>query len=113
MNALVNNVRLVGRLGHTPEVKTVGKDKKMSRFSLATNESYRNAKGEKMEETQWHNLVLWGKQAEIAGQYLEKGKEIAVDGRIVNRSYDDKDGQKRYITEIVVNGFLMLGDKRV
>ena len=94
-----------------PEVKTLESGKQMVRFSLATNESYRNAKGERITETQWHNLVAWGKTADLAGQYLKKGSEVAVEGKLINRSYEGKDGVKRFITEVVVNGFLMLGSK--
>ncbi|MCW3119918.1 MAG: ssb [Chitinophagaceae bacterium] len=80
---------------------------------MATTESYRNAQGEKVTETQWHHLVVWDKVAEIAEKYLDKGKEIAVEGKLVNRSYTDKDGNKRYITEVQVNELLMLGGKSV
>jgi single-strand DNA-binding protein len=83
----------------------------MARFSVATNESYRNAKGEKVTETQWHNLVAWGKLAEIVEKYLVKGKEVAVEGKLINRSYNDKEGNKKYITEIQVNELKMLGAK--
>ena len=78
---------------------------------MATTEVYRNAKGEKIKETQWHNLVAWGKLAEIAEKYLSVGKEVAVEGKLVSRSYNDKDGNKKYITEIQVNELLMLGAK--
>ena len=78
---------------------------------MATNETYRNAKGEKVTETQWHNLVAWGKLAEIIEKYIGKGKEVAIEGKLVNRSYTDKDGIKKYITEIQVNELLMLGAK--
>jgi single-strand DNA-binding protein len=83
----------------------------MARFSLATSESYKNDKGERVEETQWHNLIAWGKTAEIAGKYLSKGKEVAVEGKLVTRQYTDKDGNKRYTTEIVVNDLLLIGNK--
>jgi len=106
-----NKVQLIGNLGMNPEVKTLESGKQMVRFSLATNESYRNAKGERITETQWHNLVAWGKTADLAGQYLKKGSEVAVEGKLINRSYEGKDGVKRFITEVVVNGFLMLGSK--
>ena len=111
MNALVNKVQLIGNLGKEPEVKTLESGKKMARFSVATNESYRNAKGEKVTETQWHNLVAWGKLAEIVEKYLVKGKEVAIEGKLINRSYNDKDGNKKYITEIQVNELRMLGAK--
>jgi single-strand DNA-binding protein len=109
MYALKNKVQLIGNLGNAPEVKTTESGKKLARFSVATNESYRNAKGEKVTETTWHNLVAWGKVAEIAEKYLTKGKEVAVEGKLINRSYTDKDGNKKYITEVEVNEILMFG----
>ncbi len=111
MYALKNKVQLIGNLGNAPEVKTTESGKKLARFSVATNESYRNANGEKVTETTWHNLVAWGKVAEIAEKYLTKGKEVAVEGKLINRSYTDKDGNKKNVTEVEVNEILMLGDK--
>ncbi|HMK27266.1 MAG TPA: single-stranded DNA-binding protein [Chitinophagaceae bacterium] len=111
MYALKNKVQLIGNLGNAPEVKTLESGKKMARFSVATSESYRNAKGEKVTETQWHNLVAWGKVAEIVEKYLGKGKEVAIEGKLISRSYNDKEGNKKYITEIQVNELLMLGAK--
>ena len=111
MYALKNKVQLIGNLGNAPEVKTTESGKKLARFSVATNESYRNAQGEKVTETTWHNLVAWGKVAEIAEKYLNKGSEIAIEGKLINRSYTDKDGNKKYITEVQVNELLMLGSK--
>ena len=111
MYALKNKVQLIGNLGNKPEIKTLDGGKKLARFSVATNETYRNAKGEKVTETQWHNLVAWGRVAEIAEKYLDKGSEVAIDGKLMNRSYNDKDGHKKYITEIQVNEVLMLGEK--
>ncbi|MGB4846030.1 MAG: single-stranded DNA-binding protein [Ferruginibacter sp.] len=111
MYALKNKVQLIGNLGNDPEVKTTENGKKLARFSVATNESYRNASGEKVTETTWHNLVAWGKAAEIAEKYLNKGSEIAIEGKLINRSYTDKDGNKKYITEVQVNELLMLGSK--
>lgn len=112
MYALKNKVQLIGNLGAAPEVKTLSGGKKMARFSMATNETYRNAKGEKVEETQWHNIVAWGKVAEIAEKYLAKGSEVAIEGKLINRSYTDKDGVKKYITEVQLNELLMLGEKK-
>ena len=109
MYALKNKVQLIGNLGNAPEVKTTESGKKLARFSVATNESYRNAKGEKVTETTWHNLVAWGKVAEIAEKYLTKGKEVAVEGKLINRSYTDKEGNKKYISEVEVNEILMFG----
>jgi single-strand DNA-binding protein len=110
MNAMKNKVQLIGNLGMTPEVKDIN-GKKLVRFSIATNENYKNAKGEKVTETQWHNLIAWGKIAEIAEKYLQKGSEVAIEGKLLNRNYTDKTGVKRYITEIQVNDLLMLGQK--
>lgn len=111
MYALKNKVQLIGNLGNAPEIKSITGGKKMARFSMATNETYRNAKGEKVTETQWHNIVAWGKVAELAEKYLSKGSEIAIEGKLINRSYTDKDGTKKYITEVQLNELLMLGDK--
>lgn len=112
MYALKNKVQLIGNLGNNPEIRTIDNGKKMARFSVATNETYRTAKGEKVTETQWHNLVAWGKVAEIAEQFLSKGSEVAIEGKLVNRNYTDKDGVKRYVTEVQVNEVLMLGEKK-
>ncbi len=111
MYALKNKVQLIGNLGNAPEVKTTESGKKLARFSVATNESYRNAKGEKVTETTWHNLVAWGKVAELAEKYLTKGKEVAIEGKLINNSYTDKDGNKKYSTEVQVTEILMLGSK--
>ena len=111
MNTLVNRVQLIGRLGNDPEIKEFENDRVMAKISLATNEYYRNASGEKVTDTNWHNLVAWGKVANIASKYLKKGSEIAIEGRLVNRDYEDKEGNKRYITEVVVNEILMLDKK--
>lgn len=111
MNALKNKVQLIGNLGAAPEIKTLEGGRKMARFNIATNESYRNAQGEKINETQWHNLVAWGKVADIVEKYLTKGKEVVVEGKLVSRSYNDKEGSKKYITEVQVNELLMLGEK--
>jgi single-strand DNA-binding protein len=111
MYALKNKVQLIGNLGNNPEIKTLDGGKKLARFSVATHEVYRNTKGEKVTETQWHNLVAWGKVAEIAEKFLAKGSEIAIEGKLMNRTYNDKDGVKKYFTEVQVNELLMLGDK--
>jgi len=109
MKTLRNSVQLIGNLGMDPEVKETSNGKKVAKFSLATSETYRDKQGEKVTQTQWHNLVIWGGLADIAGTYLKKGKQIAVEGKLSNRSYDDKEGKRRYITEIVVNDLVMLG----
>jgi single-strand DNA-binding protein len=112
MYALKNKVQLIGNLGNAPEIKNTDSGKKVARFSMATNDSYKKENGERVTETQWHNLVAWGKVAELAEQYLNKGSEIAIEGKITHRDYTDKDGIKRYITEVVVNEILLL-DKKV
>jgi len=106
MNTLKNSVRLTGFLGSNPEVKTFSNDKTLARVSIATHERYRNGQGEWITDTQWHNLVFWGKQALFAQKSLSKGSEIAVEGKLVNRQYVDKDGVTRYVTEINVNEIL-------
>lgn len=111
MYNLKNRVQLIGHLGMDPDVKQLDSGRNMAKFSLATNGTYKNQKGEKITDTQWHNLVAWGKTAEIAEKYLKKGSEVAVDGKLTSRSYEDKDGVKKYITEVVVNEILMLGGK--
>ena len=111
MYALKNKVQLIGNLGAKPEVKKLESGKKMATLNLATSESYRNANGEKITETQWHRLVVWGKVADVAEKYLDKGREIAIEGKLINRSYTDKDGKKKYVTEVQVNELLMLGAK--
>lgn len=112
MNTLNNKVQLIGRLGNAPEIKTTAAGKKMARISIATNTLYRNAQGERVKETQWHNLVAWGRIAEIAEEFLVKGQEVAVEGKLVNRSYEDQAGLKRYTTEVIVNEFMMLGSRQ-
>jgi single-strand DNA-binding protein len=109
MNSLKNKVQLIGHLGNDPEMVTLENGSKLAKFSLATNETYKNAEGEKVTDTQWHNIVAWGKIAEIAENYLSKGKEIMVEGKLMSRSYETKEGEKRYITEIKCNELLMLG----
>jgi single-strand DNA-binding protein len=111
MNGLRNSVRLIGHIGANPETKELEGGKKVSRFTLATDEIYKNAKGEKVKDTVWHNIVMWGKTASIAEKYLEKGAEIAIEGKLTNRSYTSKEGEKKYITEIIVGELLMLGKK--
>ncbi|RYE31724.1 MAG: single-stranded DNA-binding protein [Sphingobacteriaceae bacterium] len=112
MSNLRNSVRLVGNLGTNPEVKSFDQNKKVAKLALATNETYHNQKGEKVTDTQWHNLIFWGRQAEIAETYLKKGDEIGIEGKLTSRNYTDKEGIKHYITEIVVNEILMLGSKK-
>lgn len=108
MNTLRNRVQLIGNLGMDPEIKTLEGGKKMVKFSLATSDSYKNADGQKITDTTWHNLVAWNGIAEIAGKYLKKGQQVAVEGRIVYHTYEDKSGTTKYYTDIVVNELLML-----
>ncbi|WP_452230766.1 single-stranded DNA-binding protein [Lacinutrix sp. MEBiC02404] len=109
MNTLRNKVQLIGNLGNDPEIINLETGKMLARFSIATNESYKNAKGEKVTDTQWHNVVAWGKTAEIVEKYVTKGKEIAIEGKLTTRSWDDKEGVKRYMTEVVCTELLMFG----
>jgi len=109
MKSLRNSVQLIGNLGMDPEVKQVTNGRKMARFSLATSETYKNDKGEKVTDTQWHNIIIWGGLAEVAEKYLKKGKQIAVEGRLETTSYDDKDGQRKFFTQVNVNDLMMLG----
>jgi single-strand DNA-binding protein len=111
MNNLRNRVQLIGNLGMKPEIKTLESGKKLAKFSIATNETYKNAKGEKITDTQWHNVIAWNKTAEIAEMFLDKGKEVAIEGKLTTRSWDDEQGNKRYMTEIVCSEVLMLGVK--
>lgn len=111
MASLRNSVQLIGRLGKDPEVKTFDKGKKLATFTLATNETYTNQKGEKVQDTQWHNLIVWGKLVTTVSNYLKKGSEIAIEGKLVHRSYETSGGEKKYVTEINVNDLVMLGGK--
>ncbi len=111
MNSLRNKVQLIGNLGNDPEIINLDSGKKLAKFSIATNDSYKNAKGEKIQNTEWHNVVAWGKTAEIIENYVTKGNEIAIEGKLTTRSWDDKEGVKRYTTEVVCNELLMLGNK--
>ena len=111
MSTLRNSVQLIGRLGKDPEVRTFDSGKKQASFSIATSETYKNQKGEKVEDTQWHNIVIWGKLVDVAQRYLKKGNEVAVSGKLVHREYETSGGEKRYITEINVSDLVMLGGK--
>ena len=110
MSTLRNKVQLIGRLGNDPEVRNFDSGKTMATFSLATNESYTNNKGEKVEDTQWHNIVAWGKKVSVIENYLKKGSEIAIEGKLINRQYE-KEGETKYVTEISLNELLMLDKK--
>ncbi len=111
MNNLRNKVQLIGHLGTAPIVKEFGKEKKVANFSLATKEVFYNKEGERVEDTQWHNLVCWNKTAELASQYLDKGSQIAIEGKLTTEAWEDKNGSKRYTTKVVVNELMMLGGK--
>ena len=111
MNALKNRVQLIGNLGQAPVVKLLDNGKKVARMSIAINESYKNGKGENMNDTYWHTIVAWGKTAEMAEKFLVKGSEVAIEGKLVSRVYTTNDGQKRYITEVVANELLLLTRK--
>lgn len=108
MNALRNKVSLIGRLGAQPELVTLESGKTLARFSIATNERFKDKKGEWQTLTQWHNMTAWGNTATLVGRILSKGQEVIVEGRLVNKSYETKSGEKRYTTEIEVNEFLAL-----
>jgi len=103
MNTLSNSVRLTGHIGDAPEIKVTENQKKLAKISLATKSYRKDAAGEQVKETTWHQIVLWEKQAELAEKYLVKGSKIAIEGRLTNRFYTDKDGVKRYATEVIVN----------
>lgn len=108
MNTMKNRVQLIGHVGNNPEVKTF-EGVKVANLTLATNENYTNKKGEKVEQTDWHRVVAWDRKAEIIEKFVSKGKEIAIEGKLSTRSYDDKEGIKRYVTEVVVSDILLLG----
>ena len=112
MNNLRNRVQLIGHLGMNPEIKTLEKGTKLARFSLATNDTFKNAQGEKITETEWHNIVLWRAQAEFAEKYLKKGFTIYVEGKLRTRSWEDKDKVKRYSVEIVADTLTVLNGRR-
>lgn len=111
MSTLRNKVQLIGHVGSEPEIVNLESGKKLAKFSLATNENYKNAKGEKVTDTQWHNIVAWGKTAELVENYVPKGKEVGIEGKLTSRSYEDKEGHKRWITEVVCNELLLMGSK--
>ncbi|WP_167498092.1 single-stranded DNA-binding protein [Flavobacterium resistens] len=103
-----NRVQLIGNVGGEPEIRTLETGKKVAHLTIATNDYYKNDKGEKVQQTEWHRVTAWGKVAEIIEKYVVKGKEIAVEGKLTHRSYDDKNGEKRYVTEVIVNDVLLL-----
>lgn len=112
MNKISNTVRLIGNCGFDPEVRELAKGRKVARISVATHETYTNGEGEKVTDTQWHTVVAWGQTADALQRLVRKGSGIALEGRLVHRSYQAKDGLKRYVTEIVLNDFRLVGAKR-
>ncbi|MCD4695662.1 MAG: single-stranded DNA-binding protein [Bacteroidales bacterium] len=111
MNALKNRVQLIGNLGKDPEIKTFDGGKTKARFSMATSDYYKKENGEKVTETQWHNIVAWNGTAKIVEKFLKKGNEVIIEGKLTTRSWDDKEGKKHYITEVVANEILLLKSK--
>ena len=111
MNTLRNKVQLIGRLGGEPEIVTFQDGNKMAKFSMATDDSYKDKEGVKVERAYWHNVVVRGGLVSVVDNYVKKGQEIAVEGKLTNRSYETKEGEKRYVTEILVNDLLLLGSK--
>lgn len=107
MNTLKNNVQLSGNVGKAPEIITLSTGKKLAKFSLATRETYTNQKGEKVTDTQWHNIVAWGKMAEMVAQQVPKGRQIEIEGKLNSRSYEDSNGNKKYITEVVCRELIL------
>jgi single-strand DNA-binding protein len=109
MNTMKNKVQLIGNVGNDPEIKNFEGGKKVAHLNIATNDSYKNDKGERVEQTEWHRVVAWGKTAEIIEKFVTKGNQVGIEGKLTNRSYDDKNGEKRYITEVVVSEVMLLG----
>jgi single-strand DNA-binding protein len=103
-----NKVQLIGHAGNNPEIKTFEGGKKLANLTIATNDSYLNDKGEKVVQTEWHRITAWGKTADIIEKYVTKGKEVSIEGKLTHRSYEDKNGEKRYITEVLVNEILLI-----
>lgn len=111
MNRFRNHVQLIGNIGDEPKITPLEGSKKVCRFPLATNEYYKNAQGDKVQSTDWHTIVAWGKTAEIIEKYAKKGDEIGIIGKIKTRSFEGEDGNQRYVTEIVADEVLLLGEK--
>ncbi len=109
MSTLRNSVKLIGRLGQDPEVKLLDKGSKVATFSLATSDSFTTKDGSRQDQTQWHTIVVWGKMAIICEKHLKKGKEIAIDGRLTYRTWEDKNGIKHYKSEIIASDLLFIG----
>lgn len=111
MSTLRNKVQLIGNVGREPEIVNLESGKKIAKFPIATNDYYKNGSGEKITDTQWHNIVAWGKTAELVEKYVTKGKEVGIEGKLTNRSWDDKEGKKHFMTEVVCNELLLMGNK--
>ena len=111
MSTLKNHVQLIGNVGREPTITNLESGKKVARFSIATNENYKNDKGEKVQNTDWHTVVAWGKIAEIVEKYVGKGKEIGITGKLRTRTYTTDDGNQRYVTEVEAREILLLGSK--
>jgi len=108
MNTLRNKVQLIGRLGQDPEITTFSDGNKMAKFSLATDDSYKDKNGQKIERTYWHNVIIKGGLVKVVESYVVKGQEIAIEGKLTNRSWEDQNGTKRYVTEVICNELLLL-----
>lgn len=112
MNNINNTVQLIGRLGADPQMRTVEGNRKVARLSLATSEEYKSKGGEKIKQTEWHTLVVWGSLAEVCENSLSKGQEVAIEGKLGYRVYTDKEGNKKFITEITVNDLMLVGQRK-
>jgi len=112
MKSLNNQVQLIGRLGQDPELKTFDSGNTMCRFSLATSDYYTDKNGERQEKTEWHNIVVWGKLAEVMNEILHKGEQVVIHGKLKSRSYENAEGQKVYVTEVLTNEFLKISPKK-
>ena len=112
MKNIRNSVQLIGHAGNDPDIRTLAGERVFARLSIATSETYRNKNGEKVTDTQWHNLVAYGPTAKVIEKFVTKGKEIAIEGKLTSRSFEDKEGIKRYITEILVNELMLMGEKK-
>ncbi|WP_108424539.1 single-stranded DNA-binding protein [Flagellimonas amoyensis] len=109
MSTLRNKVQLIGNVGQDPTITDLDKGKRVARFTMATNEHYKNSAGERLTNTEWHTVIAWGKLADIIEGFVTKGKEVAIEGKLTSRSYEDKEGNKKYVTEVVASEILLLG----
>ncbi|MGY5850721.1 single-stranded DNA-binding protein [Salegentibacter sp. F14] len=111
MSTLRNKVQLIGNVGSEPEIVNLESGKKIAKFSIATNDYYKNSSGEKITETQWHNIIAWGKTAELVEKYVGKGKEVGIEGKLTSRNWEDSEGKKHLSTEVVCSELLLMGNK--